>query len=187
MTDRAGVTAAVARTVRKVRTAQGWSLGGLAARAGISEDVLSDLEEGTTSPNLELLVLVADTLGVPLTRLVGSDAPPRVHILSPDDQPVLWHGPEGGEGTLLAGSDPRPSLELWRWRLAPGEARDGAPHLPGNREIAYVDEGTLTLTIDGHRYVVPQGSSAVFVGDHPHQYANEGTTPLHYTIALADL
>ena len=186
MTSSAPIAELVANTVRAVRTAHGMSVDSLAARAGISTDVLTELEEGRSTPHLETLIQVSDALQIPLARLVEVEHEPVVRIFGPDRQPVLWHGPKGGTGTLLVGSDPRPALEMWRWRLEPGEIRYGAPHLPGNREITYVDQGTLTLTIDGCRYVVEEGSVAIFVGDRPHSYANESDAPLHYTVALAD-
>jgi transcriptional regulator with XRE-family HTH domain len=186
MTASAGIPELVARTVRAVRTAHGMSPQGLAARAGIGLDVLTALEEGTGNPQLETLIQVSDALMIPLARLVEGEPEPTLRMFPPERQPVLWHGPKGGTGTLLVGSDPRPALEMWNWRLEPGEIRLGAPHLPGNREIAYVTQGVLTLTIDGCRYLLEQGTAAVFVGDRPHSYANEQDTPLHYTVALTD-
>lgn len=186
MTAAADLAKAIANTVRTVRAAHGLSQQGLAARAGISDEVMAELEQGQTMPALGTLIHVADALLIPLARLVEGQPEPVIRVLAPEQQPVLWHGPHGGTGTLLVGSDPKPALELWSWRLEPGEIRVGAPHLPGNREITYVNEGTLTLTLDGCRYVMGQGTSAVFVGDRPHSYANEADTPLHYTVALAD-
>lgn len=182
----ASVEEVIANTIRSVRVAHGLSMAGFAARAGISEEVLTSLEEAKADPSLETLIQVSDALGVPLARLVETEPEPVIKIFPPERQPVLWRGPSGGTGTLLVGSDPRPALEMWRWQLEPGETRYGAPHTPGNREITYVDEGQLTLTIDGCRYVLEQGTAAVFVGDRPHSYANEADTPLRYTVALAD-
>jgi len=186
MTGSAGLAEVIANTVRTVRASHGLSQEALAARAGITVDDMTALEEGGATPDLGTLIHVADALLVPLARLVEVEPEIVIRVLPPERQPVLWHGPNGGTGTLLVGSDPRPALELWSWRLEPGEIRVGAPHLPGNREITYVNEGTLTLTIDGCRYVMDRGTSAVFVGDRPHSYANEADTPLHYTVALAD-
>jgi transcriptional regulator with XRE-family HTH domain len=180
------VARAVADTVRSVRTAHSMSLDGLAARSGIEKGELAALEEGTALPPLETVIQVADALAIPLARLVEVEPEPILRVFPPQRQAAFWRGPKGGTGTLLVGSDPNPSLELWKWRLRPGETRDGAPHFPGNREIVYIDEGTLTLTIDTVRYVFEQGTGAVFVGDRPHRYANEGDTPLVYTVALAD-
>lgn len=186
MTESVNVAEVVARTVRSIRMSHGLSQEGLAGRAGIGDEVIAAVEEGRETPKLETLIKLSEALLVPLARLVEVEPEPVIQIFPPQRQPVLWHGPQGGTGTLLVGSDPRPSLELWTWRLHPGEARDGSPHTPGDREIVYVNDGTLTLTIDGCRYVFETGTAAVFVGDRPHRYANEGDTMLHYTVALAD-
>jgi transcriptional regulator with XRE-family HTH domain len=181
------VSAAIARTVRTLRLAQGWSLETLAGLAGASKDDVAALERGDGSPTLETLIQVSEALGVPLARLIEAEPEPLIRIIHAAEQPVLWRGPSGGSGTFVAGSEPRPYLEVWTWRLEPGEDHGGPPHPAGNREIAWVEEGTLTLVIDGHRYEIGVGGAAVFVGDRPHSYINEGDTPLRYTIALADV
>lgn len=180
------VARAVANTVRAVRTAHTMTVDGLSAKSGVPREELEALEEGTTLPPMETVIQVADALAIPLARLVEVDPQPILRMFPPQQQIAFWRGPKGGSGTLLVGSEANPSLELWRWRLAAGEVHDGAPHFPGNREIVFVDEGTLTLTIDTVRYVLEQGTGAVFIGDRPHSYANEGGTPLVYTVALAD-
>jgi transcriptional regulator with XRE-family HTH domain len=184
MTDKVGD--AVARTVRALRNAHGWSLDQLAARAGLSKGVLVALEQAKGNPNLGTLTRVADTLGVPLTRLVQVEEEPPFQLFPADRHVVLWHGPTGGTGTLLAGSDPRPSVELWRWTLRPGERRDSEAHTPGTREIIAVDSGTLCLLVGESRTEVPAGDAAVFRGDRTHSYANEGEDDLHFILAVMD-
>ena len=111
---------AVARTVRQSRTAHGWSLDQLAARSGVSKGVLVALEQGRGNPNLGTLIRISEALGVALTRLVQVEAEPVVRTFPPERHVDLWHGSAGGVGTLLGGSDPRPSIELWRWEIRPG-------------------------------------------------------------------
>ena len=178
---------AVARTVRALRAGHGWSLDELAGRAGVSKGVLVGLEQGRGNPNLGTLIRISDALGVPLTRLVQVEEAPPVRLFRPDRHVVLWEGADGGTGTLLAGSDPRPSLELWRWMLRPGETRESDAHVPGTKEIVYVQEGTLTLGVDGRTDLVGPGTAAVFVGDRPHSYSNAGDDDLRFILAVLDL
>lgn len=184
MTDKIGD--AVARTVRSLRAAHGWSLDQLAARAGVSKGVLVALEQVRGNPNLGTLIRISEALGVPLTRLVQVEEDPPIQLFPSARHVVLWNGPAGGSGTLLAGSDPRPSIELWRWRLCPGECRDSEPHTPGTREIIAVESGLLSLTVDGKRTEVTAGDAAVFHGDRPHSYANEGTDDVHFVLTVMD-
>lgn len=185
--DSSAVAEAVARTVRSFRAAHGWSLDHLAARSGVSKGVLVALEQGRGNPNLGTLIRISEALGVALTRLVQVEEEPVVRLFPPERQVTLWHGPSGGAGTLLGGSDPRPSIELWTWELKPGEINESHAHSPGTREILQATAGTVTLVVDGQRHTVPAGTAAVFVGDRPHSYANEGDTPCRYTLAVMDL
>jgi transcriptional regulator with XRE-family HTH domain len=178
---------AVARTVRALRSEHGWSLDQLAGRAGVSKGVLVALEQGRGNPNLGTLIRIADALGVPLTRLVQVEEEPPVRVFPADRHVVLWHGPAGGKGTLLAGSDPRPSVELWAWEIRPGEPHESDSHIPGTREIAYVEQGTLTLTVDGRRHVIETGTAVVFAGDRPHSYGNEHDEVCRFILAVMDL
>lgn len=182
-----GAGEAVGRTVRAMRSAHGWSLDQLAARSGVSKGVLVALEQGRGNPSLGTLIRISEALGVALTRLVQVEEEPLVQLFPPDRHVVLWRGPAGGMGTLLGGSDPRPSIELWKWELAPGEQRDSEAHTPGTREILYVEEGTLTLTVDGHRHTLSFGTAGVFAGDRPHTYANDRESPCRYVLAVMDL
>jgi transcriptional regulator with XRE-family HTH domain len=159
----------------------------LAGRAGVSKGVLVGLEQGRGNPNLGTLIRISDALGVPLTRLVQVEEHPPVRLFPPERHVVLWHGTAGGTGTLLGGSDPRPSLELWRWELRPGEENESDAHVPGTKEIVYVEEGTLALSVDGRRDLIESGTAAVFVGDRPHSYGNAGETNLRFILAVLDL
>jgi transcriptional regulator with XRE-family HTH domain len=184
MTDKVGD--AVARTVRALRGAHGWSLDQLAARSGVSKGVLVALEQTRGNPNLGTLTRVAETLGVPLTRLVQVEEEPPIQLFPAGRHVVLWHGPHGGTGTLLAGSDPRPSVELWRWELRPGERRDSEAHTSGTREIASVESGVLCLFSGDSRTEVAAGDAAVFHGDRPHAYANESDQDVRFILAVMD-
>ncbi len=184
MTDKVGD--AVARTVRSLRAAHGWSLDQLAARAGVSKGVLVALEQARGNPNLGTLIRVSEALGVALTRLVQVEEDPPIQLFPSARHVVLWNGPSGGSGTLLAGSDPRPSIELWRWRLCPGECRDSEPHTPGTREIITVESGVLGLSVDGKRIEVSAGDAVVFHGDRPHSYANDGESDVRFVLTVMD-
>jgi transcriptional regulator with XRE-family HTH domain len=178
MTDTPDITAAVARTLQALRADRGWSLDQLAARSGVSKGVLVALEQGRSNPNLATLARIGDAFGVPVMRLVDVGEQPAVRISRPDDSRVLWHGPAGGTGTIIGATEPPWAAELWRWEVMPGETFGGEPHAPGVRELAWVEAGTLTLTVAGERHTVGVGQFARFDGSLPHRYANEGGEPV---------
>jgi transcriptional regulator with XRE-family HTH domain len=184
MADLPDITTAVARTLQALRADRGWSLDQLAARSGVSKGVLVALEQGRSNPNLATLARIGDAFGVPVTLLVDMGGEPAVRISSPDASRVLWRGPAGGSGTIIAATDPPWAVELWRWEVMPGEAFGGDAHAPATREMAAVETGTLTLTVAGERHAVGADQCARFPASRPHRYSNEGEEPVRFTMVV---
>jgi len=178
------VTTAVARTLQALRADRGWSLDQLAARSGVSKGVLVALEQGRSNPNLATLARIGDAFGVPVTLLVDLGGEPAVRISHPDASRVLWRGPSGGTGTIIGATDPPWAVELWRWEVMPGETFGGDAHAPATREMVWVQEGTLTLTVGGERYALGPGQCARFPASRPHRYGNEGQEPARLTMVV---
>jgi transcriptional regulator with XRE-family HTH domain len=184
MADVPDVTTAVARTLQALRADRGWSLDQLAARSGVSKGVLVALEQGRSNPNLATLARIGDAFGVPVTQLVDVGGEPSVRISSADASRVLWRGPAGGTGTIVGATDPPWAVELWSWEVMPGEEFGGDAHAPATREMVWVQDGRLTLTVAGERYTVDPGQSARFPASRPHRYSNEGRQPARFIMVV---
>lgn len=178
------VTEAVAGNLRRLRRARGWSLDVLAHRSGVSKGVLVALEQQRGNPSLTTLCRLSDAFAVSITEIIDTGESSALRTAAVDAVPELWHGPAGGSGALLLSSDPPHPVELWRWRLLPGERRDSEAHAAGTRELCHVDAGTLTLELDGSTTGLETGSAATFPGDRPHGYANHGTGPVTFTLLV---
>lgn len=178
------IAGALARTVQQLRAERGWSLDQLAARSGVSKGVLVALEQCRSNPNLATLARIGDAFGVPVTRLLDTPDQPRVQITGPEDTRVLWHGPAGGTGTIIAATDAPWAAELWSWTLQPGESWGGDAHAPATREMTWVESGTLSLTVAGTDYAVQAGQCVRFPGGVPHAYRNDGTETVHLTMVV---
>ena len=186
MTDASSAAiSTIARNVRALRTEQGWTLDELAGRSGVSKGMLVQIEQNRTNPSIGTLCRVAEAFGVSLAALVELGQAPAVRIVAPDQAAELWHGKPGSVGRLLVGSDRREHLELWEWRMAPGDAYPSQDHQPGTREMLHVHDGTLTLSVDGVDHAVPAGSAVLFEADRPHGYANRGRKALRFTMVAA--
>ncbi len=177
-TESLATLASLARNVRAQRARRQWTLDTLAARSGLSKGVVVALEQGRGNPNLATLIRLSDALGVSLTALLEGGEHPAVRV---SDRPaLLWEGPAGGTGRLLDGTDSPSPVELWHWRLEPGERHDSEAHAPGTRELIHVYSGELVLTIGGQDVRVPAGSSARMTADEPHGYGNPGATAVDF-------
>ena len=66
----------VSERVRSLRERKGWSQLELAQRSGLSVSVLSEIESGQNKPSLDMLVVLAQSLGVPLNTFLFADDNP---------------------------------------------------------------------------------------------------------------
>ncbi|MBG0832359.1 helix-turn-helix transcriptional regulator [Planomonospora sp. ID67723] len=179
------ITAAIANNVRAQRAHRQMTLDELAARSGVSRGMLVQVEQGRTNPSINTLTRIADALGVTVARMVEVSDTPVVRVVNAADMVAFPHG-EASSARLLVGTDAPAILELWDWRLAPGEHHDGDAHPPGTREMLTVLEGELTLTVYGRSHVVGTDGAVVFSADRPHRYANGGQGPLRFVMVVTE-
>lgn len=176
----------VAHNVKTARTRAGLSLDELGRRAGVSKGALVALEKAQGNPNLATLVRLADTLGISVSALMEGGAEGRVRIVSADAVTPLWIGEHGGEARLMLTTAGPAPVEVWRWRLEPGEVYPSHPHQAGVKETVSVTAGRMILVVDGAEHEVAAGQTATFDGDVPHTYrgAGTGTCQLIMTVHL---
>lgn len=142
------------------------------------------LERAQGNPNLATLVRLADTLGISVSALMQGPPEGRVRVVTAETVAPLWTGPQGGEARLmLTTSGPAP-VEIWRWRLEPGEEYPSHPHQAGVTETISVTSGRMTLVVDGTEHPVEAGQTATFDGDSAHTYRGSGTGTCHLIMTV---
>ncbi|MEU0634232.1 XRE family transcriptional regulator [Streptomyces sp. NPDC005989] len=184
MAETAAALRTVAYNVRAARTRAGLTLDELSRRAQVSKGALVALEKAQGNPNLATLVRLADTLGISVSALMQGPSEGRVRVVTAETVAPLWTGPQGGEARLmLTTSGPAP-VEIWRWRLEPGEEYPSHPHQTGVTETISVTAGRMTLLVDGEEHPVEAGQTATFEGDAPHAYRGSGTGTCHLIMTV---
>ncbi|MDT9682448.1 XRE family transcriptional regulator [Streptomyces sp. TRM76323] len=174
----------LAHNVRAARKRAGLSLDELGQRARVSKGALVGLEKAQGNPNFSTLVRLADTLGVSVSALMEGPAEGRVRVVTADAVIPLWTGAKGSEARLmLTTSGPAP-VEVWRWRLEPGEEYPSHPHQAGVVETVSVTSGRMTLVVDGTEHPVEAGQTATFDGDAAHTYRGAGTETCHLIMTV---
>ncbi|MFE6309678.1 helix-turn-helix domain-containing protein [Streptomyces rochei] len=174
----------LAHNVRTARTRAGLSLDELGRRSKVSKGALVALEKAQGNPNFATLVRLADTLGVSVSALLEGPSEGRVRVVSADAFMPLWSGEQGGEARLvLTTSGPAP-VEVWRWKLEPGEEYRSHPHQSGVVETVNVTAGQMVLVVDGAEHPVEAGQTAAFDGDVPHTYRGSGTGTCHLIMTV---
>src|SRR3954463_6344450 len=164
----------VARNVRAARAAAGLSLDALAARADVSKGALVALEGARGNPNLTTLVRLADALARSVSSLMEDARAEPVGVVDAGEVAPLWTGPSGGTARLLL-TNPRPApVEVWRWRLHPGERHDSHPHPDGVTETVTVVRGQMGLVLGDTARPLRAGATMAFAADVPHAYEGAG-------------
>ena len=116
-----------------------------------AKGALVALEGARGNPNLTTLVRLADALGRSVSSLMDDPREDPVVVVNADEVAPLWTGPAGGAARLLL-TNPRPTpVEVWRWRLHPGERYDSQAHPAGVTETLTVVRGQMRLVVGRHR------------------------------------
>ena len=176
--------AALGERVRRERTERRLSLNDLAARAGVSRSMLSAVERGGKAPTVLVLDRIATGLDTSIARLLGEERAGRVVVLRHGEQDVA-RDRAGWERRVLSPVLPGVEFELMRTTIDAGvDAGVFSPHAAGSREYLAVERGTLRLTLDGVAHILRAGDSIYYAGDCRHAFANPGTRPCVYYLAM---
>jgi quercetin dioxygenase-like cupin family protein len=121
---------------------------------------------------------------VGLPALVEPPATAAVRVTRDGEGVVLWQGGDGARGVLVATGDGPDALELWDWRLAPGDRQAADAHTTGTRELLHVHAGTVELEVGEERVLLRAGDAVSFPGDVPHAYRNAGRGAARFSLAV---
>jgi transcriptional regulator with XRE-family HTH domain len=170
--------------VRQERQARQWTLDKLAEVADVSRRMVINVEQGSANPSIATLLRISDALGVGLPALVEPPEPKPVKVTRSGDGAVLWTGPGGGQGVLVAGTQPPDVLELWDWTLAPGDRHASEAHVRGTKELIQVHDGAVTVGVGVQSHILHPGDAVAFPGDVDHSYANPGTQMARFSLTV---
>ncbi|KZB88376.1 helix-turn-helix domain-containing protein [Amycolatopsis regifaucium] len=180
--------------LRKAREERKLGLRKVAAAAGISASLLSQVETGRSQPSVSTLYALVSHLGISLDELLGIGVG---QVKPAEEKSVERPVPQTSAGVVQRAAD-NPVLEMAngvRWeRLAVGGQADAdallVTYQPGaassadrklmrhsGTEYAYLLSGELTLLLDFDRHLLAAGDSLCFDSARPHLYLNHGSEP----------
>lgn len=180
----AALALAIGVRVRQERQSRRWTLDQLAEAAGVSRRMVVNVEQGAANPSVGMLLRISDALGVGLPALVEPPAPMPVKVTRHGEGAALWSSESGGRGVLVAGTGPPDVVELWDWTLGPGDRHMSGAHSPGTKELAQVQLGAITVEVAGQLVTLDASDAVAFPGDVAHSYANPGTQPARFSLAV---
>lgn len=166
------LAASVGASIRQLRTAQGLTLADVAARANISQAMLSRLETGAVSPSLETVAALAAALGADLPALfrgIETQASDAQLVRKGEGLEVVRRGTKRGHTYHLLASDrgPRKAFEPFLVTLTDKSEIFPEFQHPGT-EFIHMLEGSLRYRHGSENYLLKPGDTLTFSGNVPH-------------------
>ncbi len=161
----------VGTQVRAMRTALGMKLSDLAAAAGLSQGMLSKVENGQSSPSLATLQALAQALNIPLSSFFTKfdQKSEATHVRAGHGLTIERRGSSKGHRYQLLGHGLRSELNVEPYLVTLDEGSDAYPIFQHEGvEFLYMIEGAVDYAHGDRTYEMRPGDSLFFDSGIPH-------------------
>jgi transcriptional regulator with XRE-family HTH domain len=160
----------VGNQLRALRKARRFSIRNLAEISGLSVNTLSLIENGKTSPSVNTLSQLAQSLNVPITAFFEIEHKKKIVYQKAGERKQIVFSQ--GQLESLSGDMPHVGSEPFITRLEPNASSGVEPIIYAGRQFIYCLEGHITYTIEGEAYPLTPGDSLIFGAYTPHSWQN---------------
>lgn len=167
----------IAIHMKTFRREYGLSQEQLSERSGVPRSTIASLERGEGNPTLQVLVGIAQGLGVEMASLLRKPIPTAVLYKKKDYSKIPRQLIKGNEKidkfVEIVQLTPENSryLILQEYILNEGERFPGAPHTPGTEEYFYCQSGAFEIMVESEYFIAEEGDLLCFDGHQRHAYA----------------
>jgi len=170
------LTLDVGAHLRAVRTMYGLSQRELAKRAGVTNGLISLIEQNRVSPSVSSLKKVLDGIPMSLAEFFTLDLPASPKVFFKGEE-LTDIGDRSVSLRLVAARRPNRAMAIMHERYAAG-ADTGADMLRHQgEEGGVVVRGRIELTVGGESRVLGPGDAYYFTSAIPHRFRNTGPEP----------
>lgn len=160
--------------LRAIRSSRHLTIKEVAAKAGVSSSLLSQIERNRISPSLDTLLQILEVYGVPPNKFFKDyETNSRVEIIRKDDRKIYQR--KGFKYEKLCGDSQikgNHSFNAFFLELSPGQQRGDESNGHLGRELGIVVEGSAQLVYGDETYEIHQGDSVSFFSEIPHVIKN---------------
>lgn len=175
----------IGRRLREVREARGLSQRQLASRSGVTNGMISMLEQNRTSPSVSNLKKILDGIPMALAEFFADpDAQHEKTFYRHDELTAIRtsfvHGPAAAESALTllqVGQPGRRTLQMLHERYDPGADTGPDPYRHEAEEAGIVIEGHIEITVGEEVAILGPGEAYIFDSRRPHRFRNPGDVP----------
>ena len=185
------VTTRLARRLKSLREAQGWSLDALAERSGVSRSNIWLIERGQSSPTAAVLDKLSAGLGVSLASLfeeaAAASAPPSP-LARVAEQPV-WTDPASGYVRRNVSPAAPSPIQLVDVRFPAGQrvAYEASPREDEVHQQVWMIDGVMEVSVGEAHWRLAAGDCLAMRLDRPIVYRNPTPRDARYLVALVTL
>ena len=159
--------------IRALRVARHATLRQLAARAGVTESFLSQVERGVASPSIASVQRIARALDTSIAELFATDETAGTVVRVRDRRKIAYQGLGAVDEFLTRGTDGR--LQVIYTTIQPGGGTgDEAYAHESDEEVVVVLEGSLDLWVGAEHYRLETGDAVTHSSRVPHRNTNPG-------------
>ncbi len=166
----------IGRKLKSSRLKRDKTIQELAEMSRVSSNMISRIERGLTTPSVEILMKLADALGLSISYFVEEAEKGSTVIFTPAGQgePIFFFEDKHQITSLTQGLRD-PGFSVFVDTLEPGcdSGEGGMVHT--GEEFAMVLEGRLEFIIEGETYQLDVGDSIGFKASLPHRWRNTGS------------
>lgn len=166
----------IGRKLKTSRLKRDKTIQELANLSRVSSNMISRIERGLTTPSVEILMKLADALGVSLSYFVEEAEKGSSVVFTPAGrgEPVFFFEDKHQISSLMHGlRDPGFSVFVDTLESFCDSGEGGMIH--AGEEFAMVLEGTLEFFIEDNMYRLNQGDSIAFKASIPHRWKNNSS------------
>jgi transcriptional regulator with XRE-family HTH domain len=157
--------------IRALRQARNVTLRELAARAGVTESFLSQVEREVTSPSIASVQRIAHALDLAIAELFTEEAPRGRVVRRAERRRIVYPGLRAVDEFLTAGLSGR--FQVILSTIDPGGGTGDEPYAhDSDEEVVIVLSGQLELWVAEEHYLLDEGDSIAYSSRLPHRNVN---------------
>ena len=173
------------KKIQVLRSERGLSVRKLAAAAGITASMLSQIENEQVNPSIQTLRGLAGALRVPLYDFFREDSP-QITVVTPESRMTIGRKNEPDVVYELLTPDAQGSIEFCMMVIPGHTVSHGQAQGHTGEEVAFVHRGTqVELELDGVRHVLRAGDSVRIPAQARHRWHNNGDESAQIIFALS--
>lgn len=167
----------IAENFYDYRNTHGLSLDKLSYLTGVSKNMLSQIEKGSSNPSIMTLSKIANGLHIPLSQLITYNVE-NINQIDKKDLIPIYNDEETVTIYPYFPYDSEKDFEMFKMVIESKGWMRSEGHFPNSDEYIIVIEGDLEIEINGVSHTVKKEQAIHFKSNVPHTYRNQNNRKL---------